>query len=253
MKRKRFLLIFLSLLFVPSLTAQADDGVVPYSVEAVIPENQVDQGVTYFDIEMEQGESQELVVIVYNSSDEAITVEARANTATTNSNGLIIYDAAEETPHESMLHPFNEIASIEQGEVEIGPNSQETVTVTVEAPNEPFDGIILGGLHFIQKEEKSESDASLQIENRYAYALAVQIREAGNDTVVEPALEFLSLEPGLINHRTGLQTQFANTSPMLIGDIEFEGTIYAEGSDEPIHTRTVEDFSIAPNSQFNFP
>ncbi|MCC4722267.1 DUF916 and DUF3324 domain-containing protein [Salinicoccus sp. RF5] len=253
MKRKWFLLIFLSLLLLPSLTAQADDGVVPYSVEAVIPENQVDQGVTYFDIEMEQGERQELEVIVYNSSDEPITVEARANAAATNSNGLIIYDAAEEKPHESMLHPFNEITSIEQGEVEIGPNSQETVTVTVDAPNEPFDGTILGGLHFIQKQEASESEASLQIENRYAYALAVQIREAGNDTVVEPVLEFLSLEPGLINHRTGLQTQFANTAPKLIGGIEFEGSIYPEGSDEPIHTRTVEDFSIAPNSQFNFP
>jgi hypothetical protein len=253
MKVKLIFLILLIFTFLPTVQIKADESIVSYSVEAVIPENQVDNGVTYFDIEMNQGQSQDLEVIIYNSSDEPITVEAHANSATTNSNGLIIYDAADLIPHESMEHPFSEVATIEESEIEIEPESHETVTITVEAPDESFDGIILGGLYFTQEVEESDDEASLQIQNQYSYALAVQIREAGNDNTLSPELELMSVEAGLINHRTGLQTSFANTASALIGDLEFTGSVYAEGADEPLYSRTVEDFNIAPNSEFNFP
>lgn len=253
MKLKISLILILSTLFIPSFITQANDSIVPYSVEAIIPDNQVNNGVTYFDIEMNQGETQDLEVIVYNSSAESVTVEAQANSATTNGNGLIIYDAVDLTPHKSMRHPFAEIATIDGDKIEIEPQSQETVTITVEAPAESFDGFILGGLYFSQEADESEEDSGVQIQNQYSYALAVQIREAGNDNDVEPELELLSLEAGLINHRTGLQTSFVNTAPTIIGGLEFTGDVYAEGSEEPLYTRTVEDFNIAPNSEFNFP
>ncbi|SOC40714.1 DUF916 and DUF3324 domain-containing protein [Salinicoccus kekensis] len=253
MKFKLNFILFLTILFMPSFVTEANESVVPYSIEAVIPNNQVDQGSTYFDIEMEKGETQKLEVVVYNSSDEPITIEAQANSATTNSNGLIIYDAVDLVPHDSMSHPFAEIATIAEYKIEIEPQSQETVTITVEAPDESFDGLILGGLYFSQEADESEEDSGVQIQNQYSYALAVQIREAGNDNDVEPELDLLSLEAGLINHRTGLQTSFVNTAPTIIGGLEFTGDVYAEGSEEPLYTRTVKDFNIAPNSEFNFP
>lgn len=253
MKFKISFLIILITLFIPSFITQANEDAVPYSIEAVIPTNQVNEDVTYFDIEMEQGGSQQLEVVVYNSSDEPVTIETHANSATTNSNGLIIYDAVDLIPHDSMEYPFADIAAIKQEKVEVGPQSQETVTVTVEAPDEPFDGLILGGLYFTQEAVDSGEESSVQIQNQYSYALAVQIREASNDNQINPELELTSLEAGLINHRTGLQTSFVNTTPTLIGDLEFTGNVYAEGSGESLYTRTVENFNIAPNSEFNFP
>ena len=38
-------------------------------------------------------------------------------------------------------------------------------------PNESFDGVILGGLYF------KENDKKVQIENKYAYAIGVVLRE----------------------------------------------------------------------------
>lgn len=209
---------------------------------------------SYFDIEMEQNQTQELEVIVYNSSDEDITVEVSNNSAYTNSNGLIVYDELPENEklHESMTYPFSEISTIESPIVDIPAGQQKTVVVTVEAPDETFDGVILGGLYFSLAPEDNEDTESVTIQNRYSYALAVQIQETGNDNKVEPNIEMLSVDPGIINHRTGLQTEFVNTSAMILG-LEIKGTVYEEGSDEALYTRTDEDFNVAPNSMFNYP
>lgn len=251
-----FTVLILFLVFPASVYAnnQPNDGVVPYSVQGVLPENQVNPNVSYFDIEMEQGQEQELEVIVYNSSDEDITVEVSNNSAVTNSNGLIVYDGLPEGEelHESMTHPFSEISSIESPTVDVAAGEQETVTVKVEAPGEEFDGVILGGLYFSLEPTEAEDEESVMIQNRYSYALAVQITEEGNDNASEPNMEMLEVDPGIINYRTGLQTEFVNTSPMIVG-LEIEGSVYEAGEEEPLYTRTEEDFTVAPNSKFNFP
>lgn len=219
----------------------------------MIPENQVNEKASYFDIEMEQGQSQNLEVVIYNSSDETITINVENNFANTNSNGLIVYDDSGDKPHESMVHSFTEISSIDNQEVEVPPDEQKTVTVNVQAPENSFDGIILGGLFFQMELDESEEEQNVQIQNRYSYALAVQITESDNEKTVEPELEFLEASPGIVNHRTGLQTEFVNTAPVIIDGLEITGSVYEEGSEESIYTRTEEEFTVAPSSKFNFP
>lgn len=203
---------------------------------------------------MEQGQEQELEVIVYNSSNEDITVDVSNNPALTNSNGLIVYEGLDENEalHESMTYPFSEISTIEKASVDVSAGDQETVTVNVKAPEEAFDGIILGGLYFSLEPEEAEDSEGVMIKNRYSYALAVQIQEADNENTVEPNIEMLGVDPGVINHRTGLQTEFVNTSPMIIG-LEIEGSVYEEGAEEPLYARTEGNFTIAPNTKFKFP
>ena len=226
----------------------------PYSVQAVLPDNQVNENVSYFDIEMEQEQKQELEVIVYNSSNEDITVEVSNNPALTNSNGLIVYEglSEDEELHDSMVYPFSEISTVNTPAVDVAAGEQETVTVTVEAPDETFDGVILGGLYFSLEPEENDSEEAVMIQNTYSYALAVQIQETGNENTVKPNIEMLEVDPGIINYRTGLQTEFVNTTPMIVG-LEIEGSVYEAGEEEALYTRTEEDFTVAPNSKFKYP
>lgn len=233
---------------------QANDGTVPYSVQAVLPENQINQNVSYFDIEMEHGQSQELEVIIFNSSDEEITVEVSNNPALTNSNGLIVYDGLQEGEdlHDSMTEPFSEISSIDDTSITVAAGEQETVTVTVEAPGTSFDGIILGGLYFTLVPEEKDEAEGVTIQNRYSYALAVQIAETANDTEVEANIDIINVEAGIINYRTGLQTEFVNTVPKIV-NLDIEANVFADGEDEILYSRSEEDFTVAPNSTFKLP
>lgn len=209
---------------------------------------------TYFDIEMEQGQEQELEVVVYNSSNENITVEVSNTPAITNSNGLIVYDGLpeDEELHESMTHPFSEISTIESPTIEVTAGEQETVIITVQSPEEAFDGVILGGLYFSLEPEEAEDEETVMIQNRYSYALAAQITEAGNDNEVEANIELLNVDAGVINYRNGLQTEFVNTVPMIVG-LDIEGSVHEAGEEKALYTRTEEEFVVAPNSKFKYP
>src|SRR5699024_621089 len=73
-----------------------------------------------------------------------------------------------------------------------------------------------------------------------------------NENTVNPEIELINVDPGTVNYRTGLQTEFINTAPMIVG-LEIEGNVYEVGEEEPVYTRSEEDFTVAPNSKFKFP
>ena len=255
MKARILSFIVLFIFLMPNIVQAntTDSGVVPYSVQPQLPENQGNEDVSYFDIEMEPGESQDLEVTVYNSSNEEIEVDVQNTLAKTNSNGIITYDGLgeDEVPHESLEHNFTELSSLDESTVKIPAREQKVVTLEVNAPEESFDGVILGGLYFTMEPSESEEAEGVAIQNRYAYSVAVQIREAGNENVVEPDIELMEVEPGAINYRTGLSTTFGNLSPKII-NTSFEGSVYREGEDEPLYQNMIEEFIIAPHAQFNY-
>ena len=74
--------------------------------------------------------------------------------------------------------PFSKIAKVKK-ETKIPAKSTITLDVNVEMPNESFDGVILGGLYFKEKENDKEKKSAkeVQIENKYAYAIGVVLRK----------------------------------------------------------------------------
>lgn len=66
-----------------------------YTVEAHIPNNQIDKEKTHFNLLMSPKPEQLIEVTVYNTSDEEITVNITITNAFTNSKGLVIYNELE--------------------------------------------------------------------------------------------------------------------------------------------------------------
>nr|WP_149023633.1 DUF916 domain-containing protein [Listeria rocourtiae] len=123
-----------------------------FSVTTVIPDNQIDKSKTYFDLRMKPGQKQDLEVVLKNDTDKEITVETNANTAVTNDNGIVDYSQTNPKLDKSLKIPFSSIATMED-EVVLPANSSKTIKVAVTMPDTAFDGIILGGLQFIEKED----------------------------------------------------------------------------------------------------
>ncbi len=118
-----------------------------FAVTAVIPENQIDKNQSYFDLKMKPGQKQTLQVQMKNDTDKDVIVETYANTAITNSNGIVDYSTKNPKFDSTLKFPFSKIAKV-QKETKIPAKSTVTLDVNVEMPNEPFDGVILGGTVF---------------------------------------------------------------------------------------------------------
>lgn len=60
-----------------------EDAAVSFSISAIIPDNQIDKDLSYFDLLMEPEKEQTIQVVISNSSDETIIAKTQINAATT--------------------------------------------------------------------------------------------------------------------------------------------------------------------------
>ncbi|MDR4139246.1 WxL protein peptidoglycan domain-containing protein, partial [Bacillus cereus] len=92
-------------------------------------------------------------------------------------NGITDYSVVNPEFDTTLKTPFSKIAKV-QKETKIPAKSTVVVNVNIEMPTESYDGVILGGLYFKEKEDEEDKKKSegVQIKNKYAYAIGVVLR-----------------------------------------------------------------------------
>lgn len=222
-----------------------------FSVQAVIPENQVDKSQSYFDLRMKPGQSQDLVVDMRNDTKEDVTINVLPNTAITNQNGIVEYSDTTTARDSSLKVSFKDIATTEK-EVTIPAESQKQIKVHVQMPKEEYAGTLLGGIYFSEKNDKSEVEATKgsQIINRYAYVIGVKLTE--NDQVVQPELRLNDVRATQVNYRNVVTANIQNYTAAILKDLSIDGKIYAKGSKNVLYSASKENLRMAPNSNFDY-
>ncbi len=223
-----------------------------FSVKAILPDNQA-SSVTYFDLQMSPKQKQTITVELTNQSDEEITIEAVANTAVTNDMGYVDYSIPNTKPDKTLKYPFADIVTPSAKEVTLKPNETKPWTATIQMPADEYEGIILGGLHFQEKQddnEKKKAKEDVQIKNEYAYVIGVKLTEI--PVVVEPELELNDIQATTKNYRNVVEFNLQNTKATLVGGLSVDAKIYKKGAEEVLHESKRTDLSMAPNSNFDY-
>ncbi|WP_317945806.1 DUF916 and DUF3324 domain-containing protein [Carnobacterium maltaromaticum] len=252
--KKKLILLFI-LLFgiqVAPIIGQAADSM-KYSVSAVIPENQIDKTLTYFDLKMIPNQKQDIDLVVSNSGDEEQTIIISPNVAKTNQNGVIDYSQSKGDIDSSLIFPLKSIIS-EKQEVKLAPKEKKTVTFTLEMPEKEFNGLILGGFYISTKEvnnKAKEAEKDVQIKNNYSYVIGIKLRENTNE--VKPDLKLNQIKPALLNYRTAITANLQNIEATIIKDLSIDAKVMKKGNSDVLHETLKKDLSMAPNSNFDFP
>lgn len=226
-------------------------GAVNFSVKAVLPDNQRDTGNTYFDLRMTPGQKQTLTVIVYNNSESELQAHTSVISASTSKSGLIDYN----TPgvqDESLRIPFSHIAGADNEILTIPPASSREATVTIQMPDEAYDGVILGGIMILgqRPEDEEQASESLSIKNQYSYVIGVKLTET--DALVRPDLHLKSVRPTLLNYHTAVSARLQNSEAAIIKGMSVSADIYRAGEASPLHHAEQKSVDMAPNSIFDF-
>ncbi|MDL2214335.1 DUF916 and DUF3324 domain-containing protein [Clostridia bacterium OttesenSCG-928-O13] len=191
---------------VQAATAGEEDGIGFY-VRAVLPENQLDDTLTYFDLRMQPGQTQMLEVEVVNEGNEAITVDVAAISASTNRNGIIDY----KTPNvrdETLKHPFSDMATLENASLSIPSQGTAMARVVINMPAEKYDGTVLGGLVFTRRPEGAAPGQGMTLQNVYSYVLGVKLSET--DAAVLPEFELVSIQAETVNYQPAMVHSIRN-------------------------------------------
>ncbi|ODJ58371.1 DUF916 and DUF3324 domain-containing protein [Brochothrix thermosphacta] len=222
-----------------------------FSVNAVIPDNQIDKEKSYFDLKVTPGEKQKLIVKLRNTTDKEIVINPHIQSAKTNKNGVIDYTSNKIKKDDTLKIAMEDVAKVPE-EVTVPPQSEKDLTIEVTVPKDKFDGVILGGIYLKEdtsknKEEDKENDVA--IKNEYSYVVALQMRQ--NDNKVKPMLHMNEVNPETQNARNVIVANIQNSEPMIISKLKIDATVNKKGSKDNLAILKKENLQVAPNSNFN--
>lgn len=221
-----------------------------FSVTAEIPENQIDKKQTYFDLHMEPKQKQTLNVEMRNDTKEDVVIEVNVNTAMTNSNGIIDYSQTSFERDPTLEVDLEDLVDYEK-EVTIKAESTRTFPLHLQMPDDKVSGILLGGIHFQEKEDASaDADDKAQIENKFAYIIGLKM--SMEDSKLDPSLELNEVKATQINFRNAVTANLQNTQAVIVPDMEVHAEVFKEKGKTPLFTSESENLRMAPNSNFNY-
>ncbi|WP_125566040.1 DUF916 domain-containing protein [Companilactobacillus insicii] len=250
MKRKSIFL-FTILLFLVGLiypvnrvSAAADKS---YSVQAVLPDNQIDKNESYFDLKVEPNKDQDLKVMIINTGSEPIKVKAEVNDAYTADSGVIGYDKynvklfKNQNPSLSSL-----VEGKRKTSVNLKVGQAKTVSFKVKSPANEYTGIILGGVTTTANVSPTKSK-NINIKNQVRYVKGVVLRS--KDDGVVPDMHMTNAKPKSVAGNSGIAYTLDNSAPININEVTLSAKIY-HNSDTTKYS--AKNLQIAPNSKFDY-
>lgn len=218
-----------------------------FSVKAQIPANQIDKEAAYFDLLVEPGQNQKLVVQVWNPGEEPLQVEVETLTAFTNRNGFISYSGSGRQD-ETLPWSFEELTEVQEPLLEISPNSIGQAVITLSLPEEEWDGLLLGSIRIAEYIDPEALEEESGIVHRLSYSIAVRLRE--NMEEVEPEVLLGEIETGLVNHKAAIIANIRNTSATIVEDVNVSAKVVRKEDGVPVISLTQEEVELAPNTIF---
>lgn len=224
-----------------------------FTVESVIPDNQVDIRKTYFHLKIEPGVSQVIQVKVRSTQEAPVTVKLAVHDAISSSVGAIDYAREKPKLDESLKNPITQIVSIKENvkEVTVENYEEKIIEYVIQPPEETFPGVKLGSLRFVKKEADAETD-STGLSSEYAYVIALMLTEDGEQFNFGADLTLKKVDLKLSNGRKVIAATIQNDQPKVMQKMVIDGQVKKKGETEILTRNHKENFSVAPNSNFDF-
>lgn len=248
-------IIFSSIIGFTSKQVEASE--LKFSVEPVIPENQKDNGHTYFDLNVQPKQKQTLKIHMRNDTEEEVVVLPSIHTATTNINGVVEYGESNSQVDDTVQYKLEDIVKPAVKEVKIPAKGATDLELNITMPEKAFSGILAGGITLAEKDmdtkEKTDNDQSkgLAIENKYAYVVAIVLNES--DKKIDSELKLTDVEPGQVNARNVINATIQNTQPKYMNQLSVDTKITKKGEKDIIYSSKKEGVQMAPNTSFAYP
>ncbi|KRN28656.1 cell surface protein [Lactobacillus selangorensis] len=226
-------------------TQAASTEEVGYNIQAVIPENQVDQKNSYFDLRMQPKQEETIQVIVNNTSNTKGTYKIKVNQAYTNASGFIDYAQAVQ-PDKTLRYPIGKLVSAPKS-ITVPANSSKKFSLKIKMPAKQYDGQILAGIQVNKVLKKQKKGIS----NAYGYVLGLKLTETDNEVARD--LKLVAVKPAAKFGKTSVVAVLRNPTMDAYGHLKYKANITSLATNKTIYRKTYDNnMQMAPNSTYDF-
>lgn len=242
-----FTLFFFSGIIV---SAKENEGAMGFTIETMTPKTQINQDQSYFYIKTKPNEKQELNVKVKGTSKEPVKVKAFTTNGMTSELGTIDY-IFNHKKDETLTHSIEEITQVSEPEFTIKQGEEKFVVITVNPPNDHYDGVKLGAVYFQQVDDTSENKETA-IKTSKSYRVGLMLSESDSEYSDSKSLNLLEVDAELYRRQKSIRLTLQNPEPKMIAEFSMTVQIVNKENGKVVKTQKLEDGSIAPNSRFIF-
>lgn len=234
-----------------------------FSVEPVLPDNQVNNKDGFFNIALAPGQSEDLHLKYSNDSGKTVTVTTKVASATTNINGVVEYGPKSGKADKSLKYNLKDFVDVPE-EVVVKSGESKDVVVHVTMPDSAFPGIIAGGLTFSDKAadaaNQKTSAKTTAIKNIYGFQLGLLMRQNTDQSnvftqkIVEAdGLKLHQVVAGQVNYRNVINASLQNPLPVYINQMAVHARVYDAKGKKLLYESKNADLQMAPNTNFKYP
>lgn len=224
-----------------------------FSYEVIMPENQKNKEVGYYDLAVEPGKVDSVQLKLNNLSPKPITLLLKYSSAKTNSNGVIEYGPNNLMEDPSLHYDFSDIVT-GPDKVAIEPKQSETVSLVIRSPKEPFDGYIAGGIQIMPQDNLKTASAKDQsvVTNKFAFLVGMLLSEKDVSTE-KPELVFNSVSVDDEKGGDQLILNFSNVRPVFAEEMSVDIQVKNKANGRVAFSLNKRKMRMAPNTQINLP
>lgn len=246
-------LFFTFFIIVPKVEA-TEEMKTKFTVTPVLPENQVSGTSSYYDLILAPKQSSTIVLDIKNKTDEKLSIVLTLANASTNDNGLIVYNDFDKPLDSSLKVPLTDLVTLENEEVSVPPHQTVSAKMKVKGLDKPIKGVVLGGVYEHLKDEKTEEEnQTMGLTSRYGFNVAIAMRSAANVPLTEVnQLKLAKVTPTIALGAKSLKAVIQNPYAAIFPEVRLEGQVIKKGSSKKIAQRTLKNVRFAPNSSMNF-
>ena len=225
-----------------------------FTVQPVLPENQINSEVSYFHLPIQRGENQVVSVKLMNNTDKEERYRVQVVPAATNKNGMITYNEIDKSVDSSMEISIKEIVKPKESEITVPAYGTVEAALEIVPPAEKFSGILLGGIYITPpSKENTDKSQGVSVTNTYGYSIGIVLTEDPATPIFgETDLHLLNVSPEIDYGSKIVEAVIQNPYPEAMEQLTVEGRIVQKGKDKTIINNTLKDVRIAPNSVFPF-
>lgn len=221
-----------------------------FSYQVRQPENQINKNVGYYDLLMKKGQKQKVELVLYNTTKKAFDVSIKLSSAKTNANGVVEYAPSELKEDDSLKYKFPDLVKT-SGRVTVPAESDKTVILEIEMPEDSIEGLIAGGIQLQLIEEEKNTKKEI-IQNKFAYLIGFLLSESDTKDI-KPQLKFNEAYSKVSNGQYTLFLNYSNTRPIFVENMDVVVKVLKHNSNKELFELKRSNLRMAPNSVIDFP
>ena len=234
-------------------TAKMDGS---FYVQPVIPANQLDKKVSYFDLLMKPAQTQTVSMMVINRANRTLTVNVEANNAYTKNPGMITYDNPNQTLYKQNMNFQTLIVGDKKKTVTLKKGESKLVNFKVRMPSQKFDGIVLGGFNASALFKAPKTNKQATINTRLSLVTGIVLQTS--KTKVKPEVTFgdakiASMIDSSGVSQKGITTQLINNTKMNVSKMQITTNLKRLSPGSKTYKKIVQkNLQMAPNSDMKY-